>query len=110
MVPSAPPQPSRTTLNVPSASGAARAQRAGFACLDEMERQLERSLSNESIPSTPLTPEAEPSSLSPEEREAALLAEDKVAVLAEWTRYIDEGVIDKSEMEDFDLLRYWQVS
>ncbi|KAF8871222.1 hypothetical protein BD779DRAFT_1478372 [Infundibulicybe gibba] len=103
------PLTARTTIIIPTASHASHTQGAGFARLD----MIARALSDESVgtsdglstpPINPKTP------LSPEEQEAANLADDKQIVAEELQQYLDDRVISVKELEDFDILRYWQAS
>jgi hypothetical protein len=99
-----------TSVKVPSASRAARNLRSGLARLDALERTLsEDSVASSSVDSCSAT-SLNSESLSPEEREAAELAEDRRAVIGEWDRYINDGIIDDpGELADFDLCQFWNV-
>jgi hypothetical protein len=90
----------------PTASYAARNLRSGLARLDALERKLSDDTLSES--SSVTTPPDSP--LSPEEREAAELLEDRRIVNEHWDRYISDGVIDNpDELADFDLCQFWNV-
>lgn len=100
----------RTTIRIPSASHAARAQCSGFNRLNILARSLSDPEVSQS--SSTQTNPANSESLTPEEREASELAKDHAIVEAEWKKYIDDGIedSDSEDIEDFDLLVYWQVS
>ena len=93
----------RRIVQIPSASHAARAQKSGFAKFCS----LARSISAPDISSP--TPAQPP--ISPDECERHALEEDKKVVEAEILAYEMEGIMDDDhpDIEDFDLLRYWQV-
>lgn len=110
----APIDPTRPLARTASDSHvAARAQRAGFARINNIERAL-------SAPQI-LRPPSESMSSSDAavlsnteteaERNARELAADKAIVDAELNRYFDEGLMEnEDELEDFDIVFYWQVS
>jgi hypothetical protein len=118
-------QPSTSTTSVtPSTacitSRAARAQKSGIARLNALDDALERSLSGTSETSTPNTNTYNPVSsqsanteLSTEEAETAerrSMELDKLAVDDELHRYEAAGILAGNELDDFDILQYWQVS
>lgn len=100
----------RRIVNV--ATQAARAQASGFAQLNELARSLSaESLDAESVrhdsgqcENHTLAPN---STLSSAEREAL----DTAAVEEELERWLASGLITNTrEVEEFDLVRFWQVS
>ena len=118
-------QPSTSTTSVtPSTacitSQAACAQKLGIARLNALDDALERSLSGMSETSTPNTNTYNPVSsqsanteLSTEEAETAerwSMELDELAVDDELRRYEAAGILAGNELDDFDILQYWQVS
>ena len=98
-------KPGTKTIRKPTASSSARAQASGFGTL----MALERSLSASSVKSESSS-ESTPSERSPEDLVAEQIAADKAAIRAKFQLHIDEGIIeDEEELQDLDLLVYWQV-
>jgi hypothetical protein len=111
--PSIPTNPTRRTVHAPSASSAAQKQKSGLSRLSSLFQEI-----TEAATPTPSRPPSTQGSPVPEtteaEREAEkqrLDAEDERIVDDEICRYCAAGVIrdGSPEMEDFDILRYWQV-
>ena len=98
-------RPGTKTIRKPTASSSAWAQASGFGTL----MALERSLSASSVESESSS-ESTPSERSPEDLVAEQIAADKAAIRAEFQLHIDEGIIeDEEQLQDLDLLMYWQV-
>lgn len=86
-------------------SRAAQAQRSGFSRL----RSLRKSASDNDVITPTSSPDlADDTNNSPTEEELRL--EDEHFVDAEIRRYRDAGIIeDEEELDDLDLVQYWQV-
>jgi hypothetical protein len=96
---------SRRIVKTASASGAALSQASGLARFNS----LARSLSCPNVPTSSSNADATVLE-SAEEIERRLDEEARKAVSAEILTYEAEGVIDDDEeLENFDLLRFWQV-
>jgi hypothetical protein len=100
---------SPTTGNV---SHAARHQTSGLLRLNALKKTVSASAVLAMTLSPGHPPIVDAQSLSEEEQEARAQREDEAAVEAELRRYIDDGILgdDSPELEDFDILRWWQVS
>jgi len=100
-----------------TASHAAHAQKLGMARLNALNNALERTLSGRSE-ATPSSNASEPASsqlteLSTKEAEAAehwAVELDEQPVNSEIHRYQAAGILTGNELDDFDILQYWQVS
>ena len=92
-------------VNIPSA--AARSQSSGMARLNALAKSLSAdSLSDGTLPETPST-----SSTNSASSEEDLIIQDIAAVQEELSRWKALGIMtDEDEIEDFDLVRFWQVS
>ena len=104
--PSPPANPARRTVHIPSAASSAQKQRSGLSRLSSLYQEI-------AGPATSTTPESQPE-MTEAEKEAEsrrLDAEDVRAVEDEICKYTAAGIIrdDSVEMDDFDILRYWQV-
>ncbi len=95
----------RRKVNIPSA--AARSQSSGMARLNALAKSLSAdSLSDGTLPETPST-----SSTNSASSEEDLIIQDIAAVQEELSRWKALGIMtDEDEIEDFDLVRFWQVS
>jgi hypothetical protein len=95
----------RRKVNIPSA--AARSQSSGMARLNALAKSLSAdSLSDGTLPETPRT-----SSSNSAPSEEDLIIQDIAAVQEELSRWKALGIMtDEDEIEDFDLVRFWQVS
>lgn len=104
--PSNPPNPGRRTVEIPTATGAAWKQKSGLSRLSSLYQEIAGSATLSSSESQREMTEAEK-----EVERQRLEVEDLRAVEDELRRYIAAGVIrdDSVEVEDFDILRYWQV-
>jgi hypothetical protein len=99
---------------------AARAQKSGIARLNALDDALKRSLSGTSETSTsnanttnPAPSQSANTELSTEEAETAerrSVELDELAVDDELRRYEAAGILAGNELDDFDILQYWQVS
>lgn len=99
----------RRSVNVHSSSDAARAQKSGLARLKKLAKELSGP-DLDATTNSPSTDELSEQEKAEAERRAA--AEDERIVDAELKLYEAEGIVEESspEFEDFDLLRYWDVS
>jgi hypothetical protein len=102
--PSPPANPARRTVQVPAR--AAQKQRSGLSRLSSLYQEIAGS-------ATPTPSDSQPE-MTESEKEAErqrLEVEDERLVDDEIRRYSAAGIIrdDSVEMEDFDILRYWQV-
>ena len=95
----------RRKVNIPSA--AACSQSSGMARLNALAKSLSAdSLSDGTLPETPST-----SSTNSASSEEDLIIQDIAAVQEELSRWKALGIMtDEDEIEDFDLVHFWQVS
>lgn len=94
-------------------SRAATAQRSGLSRLDQLDRELEKSLSAGSDTFDANTQARDEvnettAAVSAEDAERRAAELDVIAVDDECRRWEGEGVLAGDELEDFDLLEYWQ--
>ena len=96
----------RCKVNTPSA--AARSQTSGMARLNALAKSLSAdSLSDETQP--PETPSTSSSTVAPSEED--LIIQDMASIQEELSRWKALGImVNENEIEDFDLIRFWQVS
>jgi hypothetical protein len=96
---------SRRKVNIPSA--AARSQTSGMARL----KALAKSLSDDSLSEETPAPETPSSSNNSVSSEEDLIIHIMAAVREELSQWKSSGIMmDEDEIEDFDLVRFWQVS
>jgi hypothetical protein len=102
--PSPPANAARRTIHIPSSS--AQKQRSGLSRLSSLYQEIAGSATPAPSKSQP-----EPTEAEREAESRRLDAEDVRAVEDEICKYEAPGIIrdDSVEMEDFDILRYWQV-
>jgi len=100
--PPTPVQPLRRTVSASSINHAAGAQLSGLARFSRLGNKSSSSTSNISEPSP---------SLSPEEQAAQDHQNNVQTVRAEIEKYETAGIIGPNDprLEDFNLLRFWQV-
>jgi len=99
--------PTRRLVRTLSASQAARNQASGFAHF----RGLKQSFSAPSLDPNPAVVNNTTCPIDPQETERLAHENDKRRVAAEIAAWGKDGVIadDDPRLEDFDLLRFWQV-
>jgi hypothetical protein len=111
------PSLARNLATLPTASPAAKSLRSGLSRVQD----LKKSLSQDAVPPasstqkspTPSTSESS-HEMTPDQNTALeqhVLEQHRTAVDKELRLYFESGtVISDSELENFDLLHYWQVS
>ena len=96
----------RRKVNIPSV--AARSQASGMARLNALAKSLSADSSLSDGTPTPETPSPLNNSAPSEED---LTIQIMAAVREELSRWKSSGIMmDENEIEDFDLVRFWQVS
>jgi hypothetical protein len=96
----------RRKVNTPSA--AARSQTSGMTRLNALAKSLSAdSLSDGTQPLE--TPSTSSSTVAPSEED--LIIQDMASIQEELSRWKALGImVNEDEIEDFDLVRFWQVS
>jgi hypothetical protein len=110
---------SSTTSTIHAVFFTARAQKSGMARLDTLDNALKRTLSHgskvmlDSNTSEPTSLQLANTKLSTEEAKAAechAVELDEQVVDSEIHQYKTVGILIGNELDDFDILQYWQVS
>ncbi|KAJ2913342.1 hypothetical protein MD484_g7075, partial [Candolleomyces efflorescens] len=101
------------TIARPRASKAARKQRNAMALVNSIKRTISNaSISSNSSSTSETSPSTsqEAASVSTEADLAALLANDRRVAKECFERYCAEGILEDPEaLEDFDLIRWWEL-